>query len=481
MNKSNELTGKWRVGAAEYDLTPTGSVFLYGYPHTPRMSNRVNDPLLASAVAFCDGRSTVLLIGCDLIFVPRSVSQPARQRIAHATGLPVSQIMVTATHTHSGPVTCQYASNLDDPVVPEPCAQYLVQVEDTIVRAGCDAVERLRPASVFSTQVSAEGLGTNRHDPAGPSISEVPVLLARHSDTGSPAALVCVCTMHPTVLHEDSVCISGDFLGLARKYLQANGYACPVVCHMGAAGNQSPRHVVMKNTLSEADRLGCLLGQAIADGLAHNTVGIRAELATDSVAVSSLPRRDLPDADEAADQLKAARAALKQQENRVARINRGDRRNDQAGDQTGDRGDERARLRSAEVDCFGAAETLTLARLHARGELDAYVRSCLPAEIQVFKLGGFVLVGWPGEVFVEFALRLKRRYPQAHVATLANGDLQGYVVTQDAIERGAYEAGNAVFHGPEVGACFVAESIRLIDGLPSLTHTSDTTDLQATP
>src|SRR5690606_25703592 len=74
---------------------------------------------------------------------------------------------------------------------------------------------------------------------------------------------MCVCSMHPTVLHEDWRQISGDFPGLARTHLNRNGLYCPFVYHMGAAGDQSPRHVVCGNTIKEADRLGRLLADKV--------------------------------------------------------------------------------------------------------------------------------------------------------------------------------------------------------------------------
>jgi hypothetical protein len=100
-------------------------------------------------------------------------------------------------------------------------------------------------------------VGTNRHDPAGPADPEVPVLLVRDRDSQKFLAAMVVCSMHPTVLHEDSTLISGDFPVMARRYLQEHvlGGDCPILYHMGFSGNQSPRHVTRSNTFDEAARL----------------------------------------------------------------------------------------------------------------------------------------------------------------------------------------------------------------------------------
>ena len=42
---------------------------------------------------------------------------------------------------------------------------------------------------------------------------------------------------------------------------------------------------------------------------------------------------------------------------------------------------------------------------------------------------------------------------------LANGDLQGYIVTEEAALEGGYEASNALF-GPDSGRILVEETIR---------------------
>jgi neutral ceramidase len=74
-------------------------------------------------------------------------------------------------------------------------------------------------------------------------------------------------------------------------------------------------------------------------------------------------------------------------------------------------------------------------------------------------------VGWPGEHFVAHGLALKAAAPAGtHLFTIANGELQGYIATPEAVARGAYEATNAVFsvaNGPR----FVARTLDLIRAL----------------
>jgi len=441
----NQSAPHWICGAAEADITPEGSVFLFGYPHVPRMSTGVHDPLLSSAIYCSDGQAGVMLIANDIIWVPRSVSLRARQRISESTGIPVSNIMVTASHTHSGPVATQMLSHSADTVVPPPDPQYLQHLEDRIVEAGIAAFRNARPATLGMAIADATGLGTNRHDPAGPANPKLPVLVARDAAKGDLIAIMCVCSMHPTVLHEDWLLISGDFPGLARRQLRQRGFGCPFVYHMGAAGDQSPRHVVRGNTIAEAVRLGTLLADRITGALdaAAPVEPIRIDCRSAKV---ELPVREIPSLQEA---LELEAAARRTWESLKAS------------------GASPADIRTAECAVFGAEETVTLARAAGEGLLQQTAAECMPAEVQALTIGDHTWVGWPGEVFVAFALEVMASHPNASVITLANGELQGYLVTQAAIDTHTYEAGNALFRSPDGGQLLVQTTRQLLSQRPT--------------
>ncbi|MBL7650265.1 MAG: neutral/alkaline non-lysosomal ceramidase N-terminal domain-containing protein, partial [Candidatus Hydrogenedentes bacterium] len=124
------------AGAAEVDITPETSLHLFGYPHVKRNSTGVHDPLLSSALYLRSGGEQQLFIGNDVIFVPKALAARARKRLEAVTGVPATAICLTATHTHSGPVTVAYASNADDDTVPPPDPAFLQQLEDGIVAVG---------------------------------------------------------------------------------------------------------------------------------------------------------------------------------------------------------------------------------------------------------------------------------------------------------------------------------------------------------
>lgn len=435
--------GSLQAGAAVASITPTEPVFLFGYPNVPRWSTGVHDPLLATALYLGDGKTGAIFIGLDVIFVSASLTRQARRRIEQATSVPGSNILISATHTHSGPITVDCLSNEHDKVVPRADHAYLRLLEDRIVEAASRAVAAAEAAEAGLAVASANGVGTNRRDPAGPTDLDVPVLLVRRRRDSANLAVMLVCSMHPTVLHEDSTLISGDFPGLCRRYLQQQvvGGDCCVLYHTGPAGNLSPRHVVCANTITEAQRLGELLGSQVARVLSSMRFDDSLEIRC-AQRFLELPLRTFSTPGE-------ARAKLTASTQRLEELRA--------------QGAPKALVRTAECDWFGAQETLTLARAASEGRIDAIARTCMPAEVQLIRVGPWAFVGWPGEMFVEFSLAVKQRFGNTFPIAYANGELQGYLVTRNAADEGGYEASNAIFKSPESGQLLVDATLALLN------------------
>jgi hypothetical protein len=248
--------------------------------------------------------------------------------------------------------------------------------------------------------------------------------------------------MHPTVLHEDSTLLSGDFPAAARQYLQENVLEknCPVIYHTGSCGNQSPRHVTKANTFKEAKRLGELLGRSAADAL--KSIQYSGKITLDCrQALVDMPLRTIPSVEWAEKHYESATQRLE-----TMRKSQADRRE----------------VRTAECDWFGAEETLALAQANAAGRVEAKIASVMPAEIMLARIGPWSFVSWPGETFVEFALQVKASDPNCHVISMANGELQGYLVTEEAVEQRWYEAMTSPFASPQSGLLMVEKTLELL-------------------
>jgi len=124
------------------------------------------------------------------------------------------------------------------------------------------------------------------------------------------------------------------------------------------------------------------------------------------------------------------------------------------------------------VDWFGAEENRQLAEMAAGGELEQVYPSVLPAEIDVIGIGEHYFVFLPGELFVEYPLRIKALSPKkAYVATLSNGVLTGYLVTEKAEKEGGYDALNSIF--PAKGAQVMVNKVLRMLGKSDLSKENE--------
>lgn len=430
------------AGAASVEINPRESLFLFGYPHVKRYSTGIHDALLSSALYLSNGQNAVIFVANDVVAVSKASTRRVRERISRETGVPAENIMLTATHTHSAPATADWLSNESDPVVPKADKKFIQQFEDAMVKAAGGAYRSAQPAGVGLAIADGTGCGTNRHNPAGPADQQVPVLVVRSVKDNKAIAAMLVYAMHPTVLHENSTLISGDFPAMSRKYIQHHvlGAQCVVLHHSGAAGDQSPRHVTQANTFAEAERLGQTLGKAVRKAVAEMSYVSEVAIRCQSAGVQ-LPMRTFPDPMQ-------AKAEVDRMHQRLEKL-----RKENA---------PRTEVRTAECDTFGAEETLTLSKAAKEGRLAVAAEMALPAEVQVIDIGPWTFVGWPGEAFVEFALQVRKQNPNAFVITLANGETQGYMVTQEAIDNNWYEATNAVFQSPQSPQALVDQTLKMI-------------------
>jgi len=429
---------KLHAGVAARDISPQSPLFLVGYPHVERFSRGIHDPLLVTALYLSDGTTGLLSIAVDLLFVPHGLVRDVREEIATRTGVPPGQVMISATHTHSGPITNEILSWREDPLVPPPDPAYLALVREALVNAAAEAVSNARPAELAVTSAHSEGVGGNRLSADGVRDPEVGLIYLRSLSDHRPLALQLIYSMHPTVLHEDSPYVSADFPGYTRLFVQRAFPGLRLLYHNGPCGNLSPRYHVRSQTFAESRRLGELLGQQVATALATLEDGDFASEVPLAAARQfiDLPSRDFGTVEQAEQGLAEAQADY-------ARL--------QA------EGAPHGPVRTAECTVFGAEERVTLARAQAEGATARILADYLPIEIQVLRIGAACLACLPGECFIEYALELKRRVPGTFVVSLANGELQGYIPTPDAT---GYEARLSFFE-PAAGQRMIETAAQL--------------------
>lgn len=439
------FASRLRAGFGRRDISPQHPCFLVGYPHVERTSTGVHDPLFASAACLENAGQAVVLISLDILFVTANWTSDCREAIGRQTGIPPEAILIGATHTHSGPHTAEVLAWRNDPVVPAVEPRYLAFLREHTVEAAVEAWRSRENAEAAWFTAHVRGLaGGNRINPLGAEDPEADMLMLRRKN-GSPLAVVSTYGMHPTVLHEDSTLISSDFVGFTRQTVEAAFTGASMVYLNGACGDQSPRRVVKAQTFAEAERVGRALGERMVEALRGETHY------TDDFAIGygtrklQLQGKRFPSREQAASNL--ARARVRHGQLRA-------------------KGAPASELRTAECTVFGAEEVLTLAEAERSGDAESLRERYRSQEIQILRLGERLMAAWPGEFFVEHGLELKRRCGRrAVLVTMANGELQGYVVTPEAEAAGGYEAQMSLFPA-SAGTAFIEATLALAGEMP---------------
>ncbi len=99
---NTDANNAFRVGIAETDITPPVGFPMAGYYHE-RLAEGTIDPLKAKAIVFREGDTVAVLVVCDLIGIATDLSKEVRKRVSAQTGIPVSHIVIAATHSHTAP------------------------------------------------------------------------------------------------------------------------------------------------------------------------------------------------------------------------------------------------------------------------------------------------------------------------------------------------------------------------------------------
>ena len=98
------MSEKLMLGVSRRDITPEVGGNLMGYnPHI--YSEKINDNLTATAFVFQYGDTKAAMISVTLCVISEAICDMLRTKICKNCGIPFENIMISAIHTHSGPIT----------------------------------------------------------------------------------------------------------------------------------------------------------------------------------------------------------------------------------------------------------------------------------------------------------------------------------------------------------------------------------------
>lgn len=232
--------GELRVGAAEADITPDGSVYLAGFSMA-RESTGVEAPLKARALVLLFGDLKLAIVGIDNLGLMRNDVDWIK---AGLPGFTNGCVFLCASHTHAAPDLVglwglYYLSSGRDPA-------YLTLVRTRIADAVRRAEAAARPADLVRGVASMPQHGlvgnSNRRTVFD---RRVNVLHAVARDGGQPLGTLLHLACHPEVLRRQSTLVSPDFVGRFCDGWAAAGHGQAVFVNgaLGAMVTPKPRGV----------------------------------------------------------------------------------------------------------------------------------------------------------------------------------------------------------------------------------------------
>ncbi len=223
-----------KLGTAQIDITPQPGVELSGFAARVQPSIGVLDKLFAKALFIETEQTKLLWIHCDLIGFDRAIILEFRRWAHEKLGLGTHQVMLSATHTHSGPATIHLRE----------CGEYDSDYVEFLQKSLRRAAEIAMAQSEVVGLTCVEGLlplAVDRRQTAKPHIDPRIAAIGFRRHDGSFITVLMNYAVHPVALGSTNRDISADIFGEAAKRLSRELLGRPLVLMTnGACGNLNP-------------------------------------------------------------------------------------------------------------------------------------------------------------------------------------------------------------------------------------------------
>ena len=400
---------RWMAGAAKVDITPDFPVRLSGYGSRRTEFEGVEQHIFAKALALRAGDGALaIVITVDNCGVPGHIRDEVARRLKAKAGVPDERVALCSSHTHSAPMLGGVLSTLFGTDVPvdhaERIARYTKETTDKLEQVALAAIATVQPCDIawangevtfaMNRRLPTPAGFVNKPYPEGPTDHALPVLRVTAAD-GKVVAVLTGYACHCTTTGFNR--IHGDWAGCAQAQIERAFPGAIALTALGCAGDQNP---FPRGTYELANQHG----QSLANEAQRVVKGAMQPLAPALACKMkrfALPFDTLPTREEF--------------EKRVA-----------------DKG----------ANAYHAKKQLE--RLD-RGEK---LMTELPYSVQTWNFGNdLAMVFLPGEVVVDYSLRLKRECIGAKLwVTAYSNDVPCYIPSRRVWEEGGYEAAGAMLY-----------------------------------
>ncbi len=392
------------LGFAQRDITPAVGGNLYGY-HDKIFSTAVNDPLHTTAVCFSDTQKKALLISCDVCLIHNTLDKRIREEIARKENIPFENILLHATHTHTGPNTAgEEGWGKIDHAYCE--AVFIPQILDAVH----EACATLQPAKMGYATVHSK-VGINRRqlltdgrvdfgqNPWG-TFDPTMTVLSFVNEADKNILNIIHYGAHNTACGADTL-VSRDWCGVCVDRLAAISGAMTLFCN-GCEGDTGPR-LPNGHTVGDTRQAMELGGVAASDAVrCYKKIQQYCEPSLTLLPMTaSLPLQP---------RISKEEALQGYEENKEHEVN------------------------------LGRQMAYYYEQVLKAYENDLPQETSRSVPMTLLQLGNVLIVPFAYEMFTEISLRLKAARPDRHILCMSNtGGNNSYFPSADQIIRGGYE------------------------------------------
>jgi len=242
-----------KIATIRKQITPPPGTLLAGYGKDV-VSDGVHDDLYISGISLDDGKNRAALLSYDLLGIDKDVIQDIRKKCSSKLGIPSENIILTCTHTHSGPHTRKNADVFFDD-------DYTKKLVVWSVEAVSNSFEKMKEVSIFHYSVECDEnvnrrvilpdntcktLPVNKHLAAlanGIRDTELGIIYFVDENNKKPLATLVNYAAHPLTCQSggaSSLKITSDYPGVLRECVEKElGGLCVFVS--GACGDLHPK------------------------------------------------------------------------------------------------------------------------------------------------------------------------------------------------------------------------------------------------
>jgi len=414
-----------RAGMANVNITPPVGLELSGWAFGPSVG--IADELYAKTLLLESNGRRVAIITADLIGFSTEYATEIREGVANKIDVNASDVLLSCSHTHSGPATMflRRWGEIDE--------DYVRVVQKKIIGAATVAASGMQEARMGIGKGRAEGICINRRDREGGNIDpEVGVIRVDNSQ-GEMMAVLMNYSCHPVATHNYKNLISADYPGYAMGVIEKIKGGRVIALHTtGAAGDINP---IQFHDIKYAERWGNMVGGEalkVAEGIETHP-----ELTLNVVSERvDLPVRKLPEEDELKKMIEEGEKNLDELKSVAEARTLASSATTSGSPNVA----EFAKIRESYHQLMSAYIPLEWAQEAFSVIESGQAVEHLEMDIQVMRINDALLVAMPGEIFVDIGLNIKKAssYPYTFVVEMANGAI-GYLPTRKAFERGGYE------------------------------------------